>query len=60
MTVRKAVRRWLVPLIHQGQRFPTIASVPILGAARETGQHPTNSERPVCGNYRREFPSLYY
>jgi hypothetical protein len=27
-TARKAVRRQLVPLIHQGQRSPTIASVP--------------------------------
>src|ERR1700685_749946 len=41
-SARKAIRRWIVPLNHQEQRSPTIASVPRLRAARETEQHQTN------------------
>ena len=47
------------PLRHQGQRCPTIASVPVLRAARETEQTPKESAHSVRRSNRRELPSLY-
>ena len=59
-SARKAIRRWIVPLNHQEQRSPTIASVPSGGPYATQSETPKESVAPCPRELTGEnSPHLY-